>query len=120
MISIYDLYWAAGFLEGEGSFHDSPTQTGIRVTTAQVEFAPIEKLQNLFKGSHIRLVRHERPEHSPIWHWTLTGPRAAGLMMTLYPLLSPKRQAQIEKALASWKQRGWKRGKVWKEIMCTS
>lgn len=91
--STQDLYWAAGFLEGEGSFvYASQTQ---RVTAGQKQKAPLIKLKEVFGGSIYTSQRRSGPFHG----WTLTGPRARGLMMTLYTLMSPRRKSQIKRAL---------------------
>lgn len=95
-----DLEWAAGFLEGEGSFlynHNRKTlsngrkkDTGTQeVSATQVHTSePLNKLQALFGGT----VRGE--------DWRVTGPRARGVMMTLYPLVSSRRKEQIRRALS--------------------
>lgn len=100
MISLKDIYWVAGFIEGEGSF---TSQRGwITVRASQVEKQPVEKLQALLGGSLRWYVPTRYPRHQIAWHWVFTGVRAVGLMMTLYSLMSPKRKGQIEKAIKAW------------------
>lgn len=96
-----DLEWAAGFLEGEGCFYRDQRRTGgLRVTVAQVNLAPLERLSALFGGNVRLLRRHTRnPRHKDCGDWTIFGNRAAGVMLTLYVLLSTARQAQIRKCL---------------------
>lgn len=102
--SVRDLEWAAGFLEGEGSFGlTSPTRYGTRgqrVSCRQVQKEPVLKLQFLFGGS-LCLVTPLTNKLSvrPIWDWTAYGKRARGLMMTLYSLMSEQRKHQIRVAL---------------------
>jgi hypothetical protein len=100
-ISTLHLAWAAGFIEGEGSFSSAGRQSAC-VTAAQVQKEPIERLQALFGG---RVVHRHTSGHSskPIWVWSLTARRSIEVMMTLYVLMSPRRQGQIEAALAMWK-----------------
>jgi hypothetical protein len=100
-ISTLHLAWAAGFIEGEGSFSVSGRKSAC-VTAAQVQREPIERLQALFGG---RVVQRCTKGHSskPIWVWTLPSRRSIEVMMTLYVLMSPRRQEQIEAALAMWK-----------------
>ena len=104
--TINDLYWAAGFIEGEGHpFVKWGMQKGKQyftpcLTANQVEMEPIDKLQRMFGG----IIRHEkRSAKNPNWNdiniWYCHGARALGIMQTLYPLLSPKRQAQIRTVL---------------------
>jgi len=91
-----DLEWAAGFLEGEGSFSHGP-RNAVGVCVYQVNPDPLIRLIEIFGGRAI--LRPERGNKSPIWVWQVSGPRARDVMMTLYSLLSLKRQEQIEAAL---------------------
>lgn len=96
-----ELEWAAGFLEGEGHFGGSlvrgkyPTQL---VSAAQVNSEPLAKLRS-FLGGRITFTEKRKPNQSDFFTWTVNGVRARGVMLTLYPLLSEKRQKQIEEAL---------------------
>lgn len=105
MIEIGDLKWAAGFLEGEGSFNIQKRNRVIRVAASQVQQWPLVKLQVLFGG---RMYYHRNgsgPKHPTprIWNWCLNHTHSAAVMMTLYPLMSPRRQEQIRAALAEWR-----------------
>jgi len=105
-----ELYWAAGFLEGEGSFvaasaacrtrPERKTVT-IRLSACQVQIEPLERLQRIF-GGYIRSYPHYK-NWSPLFRWEVSGRRAAALMFTLWSIMSPKRKAQIENAIAKWK-----------------
>lgn len=99
MLTDCDIAWAAGFLEGEGCF--ALSRTTCTVTAAQVQREPLERLQKMFGGSIYSC--SARPGRQPYFTWTLYGPNAAGLMMTLWTLMSPRRRGQIEKALAVWR-----------------
>lgn len=117
---LVDIYWAAGFLEGEGCFasRESPhsrwkngTVLGVDILAVQVQKEPLERLQACFGGSlKQRQQGGEAYSHyQPIWRWSLTSSRAIALMMTLYLLMSPVRQAQIRKAVLMWRTRPLKR-----------
>jgi hypothetical protein len=107
-VKTLDLAWAAGFLEGEGSFG---TTNGLsrtpHVTCPQVQREPLERLQQIFGLGHI--YRRE----GRIWTWQQSGQHAAAIMMTIYTLMSPWRQEQIEKALEVWRTRPAKLVKGW-------
>jgi hypothetical protein len=97
-----DLHWAAGFLEGEGSFGNGGA--GIGMNASQVQKEPLEKLQRLFGGNlHLDNTSIKHPNHQNCWHWTLVGRAGAAIMMTLYVLMSTRRKQQIEKYLTVWK-----------------
>lgn len=90
-----DLHWAAGLLEGEGCFTPQRNQRGFvtaRVDALQVDSWVIDRLLAMFGGTAYDV---RRPNRQPARRWTATGARARGVMQTLYPLLSPRRQAKI-------------------------
>lgn len=99
-----DLHWAAGFLEGEGSFGRG-SRHGVYIVAPQVQREPLERLQRLFGGT-LRLDAKRRAGRQPIFRWRLFGVRAVGLAFTLYGLMSPRRRAQIATAISHWKQGG--------------
>ena len=103
-----DVYWAAAFIEGEGNFHAARNYSGdIQVGANQVQKWPLDKLQQLFGGNFRRRLHSKKnPNWSDQWTWAVTGTRAVGVMMTLYCLMSPRRQEQIKVALDRWKSWG--------------
>lgn len=107
MISINDIHWIAGFLEGEGSFYGCepfPKRGApIEVSASQVQKWPLEKLNSIIPGT-MRLRKKNSPTSS-IWIWYANTANSAGLMMTIYSLMSPKRKEQIERALFFWRIR---------------
>jgi len=92
------LGWAAGFYEGEGSAFYSPTARAHRIVIGQVEREPLERMVQYFGGSIYAIPAHRQSK--PSWRWQCYGARARGIMLTLYVLLSTKRQAQIRKVIA--------------------
>ena len=100
MLSDRDIAWAAGFLEGEGCF--ALNRKTCCITAAQVQREPLERLLRLF-GGKIYDIKRKSSKHQDFSRWDLHGPKAAGLMMTLWSLMSPRRRDQIGKALAVWR-----------------
>lgn len=101
MISLKDIHWVAGFMEGEGHFCLDGNDLGVGAT--QVQRWPIEKMVGLF-GGHVRVQDTQRGSgRKAIHRWELHGDKAAALSMTLYSLMSPKRKEQIERGLKGWK-----------------
>lgn len=89
--SARDLEWAAGFLEGEGSFIKAAgTQ---RVSAFQNSLEPLLKLKSFFGGT----ISPQRVGNQ----WQIAGARARGVMMTLFSLLSERRKVQIRGALGA-------------------
>lgn len=91
--SLRDLAWVAGFLEGEGSF--GRHRGCERVAAKQVNREPIDRMLSLFGGA----AGQYQTKTSPVWQWSTSGARARGVMLTLYPMLSARRQGQIRHAM---------------------
>jgi hypothetical protein len=98
-----DLAWTAGFLEGEGSFTREWRDHGAVVRATQVERWPLDRLVALFGGSIGAYTRTDARHPHGFNLWNLKGTVAVGLMMTLYPMMSPKRRRQITAALTHWR-----------------
>lgn len=106
MITAGDVKWIAGFLEGEGCF---PKAHQLSVSAVQVQLWPLQELQRLVGGT-IRAKKVSNPRAQPSHQWTLHGPRAAELCMSLYALMSPKRKEAIRRALAQWRTKPFRSG----------
>lgn len=96
LLTLSELKWIAGFIEGEGSFFYSKKSTA-RVTAVQKQRWPLEELRRLIGGTLYFTGRN-------YWQWHVGGEVAAGLMMTLFQLMSPRRKEQIKTALTFWKE----------------
>jgi len=92
-----DLAWIAGFLEGEGCFYG--TDSGQSIQASQVNPEPLGKLLELLGGRVLKKKGHGSSKD--FWLWKVAGSRARGIMLTLWPLMSYKRQEQIKKAMTS-------------------
>lgn len=104
MPTVKDIAWAAGFLEGEGWF-GCAGKNSLSCTCCQVQEEPLRRLQSIFGGNIQGPIKKSgnNPNHSAFFRWAKCGHAAAGMMMTLYGLMSPKRKEQIRLALAKWK-----------------
>jgi len=107
-----ELVWAAGFLEGEGCFKRvrvkaRPRKDGTSKTPyfsqsvdgAQIGVECLLRLQRMFGGKILKSSNKYKERTWTVDHWQVYGSRARGVMMTLYKLLSTKRQAQVRAAL---------------------
>lgn len=107
MVTPVNIAWAAGFIEGEGSFAFRRKKNSLTGTAAisavQKQRAPLDRLVLYFGGNIY--VRRNRTAFgdSPISVWEITGPKAIALMMTLYAHMSPWRRVQIQKAITHWR-----------------
>jgi len=101
MISLNDIYWAAGFLEGEGNFYGH--SHSLTLSASQVQKEPLEKLLCLFGGKLRSCKRTNPPKWKNPYVWELPSNKSAGLTMTIYQLLSPARKVQAKRALDAWR-----------------
>lgn len=105
MIASRDIHWLAGFLDGEGYFGIQGSTP--RITAAQKDVWPLLKVKSLVGGTIYRHMgsgsKQRGIEAKPINTIHLNGKRAIGLMMTLYSLLSPRRQEKIKEIVEQWK-----------------
>lgn len=92
--TLLEIAWAAGFIEGEGSIHCA--EPSGRVYATQKDPESLYRLQRLFGGSVVKRTRSATVfGDGVIYDWTLFGPRAFGLMQTIYPFMSQRRRARI-------------------------
>lgn len=90
-----DIAWAAGFLEGEGSFAAKRRALAVygEASAPQVNLEPLERLQAMFGGSI-------RPAAGgSIFVWRACGELGRAVMRAVYPWMSKRRQAQIERSM---------------------
>jgi hypothetical protein len=105
-----DLDWAAGFLEGEGSFllnnnRGRPAVPTVKATQTDEEC--LKRLQTLFGGSVCQDDRTKPGRDTDgysrkmQYEWRISGQRALDFMRTIYPLMSARRQEQIDRVRES-------------------
>lgn len=98
--TIRDLEWAAGFYEGEGSCScGNRPGDGFQVTMHQNNVEPLKRFYSIFGGREPYVSRAALGNRQSQHRWYASGSRARGIVLTLYPLLSARRQAQIRVAL---------------------
>lgn len=97
-----ELWWAAGFLEGEGCFSRDDCHRVAATQTATRE--PLDKLMRIFGGSIRRIDNSARRARSTMkiqdqWLWRVSGEQALFCMLILLEKMSVRRQEQIYKAM---------------------
>jgi hypothetical protein len=110
MISTKDIYWLAGLIEGEGCFH-LDTIRGTPVPTIRVKMTDLDVVNRaaaILRSGLKSPGVYSYPDKSCLgtkqaWSARLGGYRAAGWMMTLYPLMGERRQRKIREILEAWK-----------------
>ena len=101
-MSLAELHWLAGWLEGEGSFMaPPPSNPRCPRISAQARDKDVvcaaARLMQIKPG----LEKARRPHWSSIWRVLLQGRRATALMLALAPLLGERRRTQIQCAITA-------------------
>ena len=92
--SNYDLRWAAGFIEADGTItkqHSSSVMIGADQKTKE----PLNKLRNIFGG----MVYSYTKQSTKYYRWYLYGDKAVVIMKTLYNLFSERRKKRIDECI---------------------
>jgi len=96
-----EVYYIAGLLEGEGSFYACKggryDSISPRIQMASKDREVVEKI-SLLTGR--RVYGPYRQRTCDMYTWFVTGLKAVELMMLVKPLMSLRRQAQIEAAIS--------------------
>ena len=110
---IEDLAWAAGFMDGEGSFYTrTPRSRGrtsrqLIVSAAQTDPRPLEKLKSMFGGSISGPYRRKNSTKD-IWQWQVGSFMfCQAIIAALWPFMKVKRE-QASNALKLYHSLGGK------------
>jgi hypothetical protein len=102
-ISVVDLHWLAGLLEGEGTFLAGPPSAP---RSPVIQFWMTDR--DVVERAGALLDSAVMPHAPRRAHWKTTyavrlcGPRAVVWMRRLWPLMGTRRRAQIDRAIASY------------------
>jgi hypothetical protein len=94
---IYDIAWAAGFLDGEGCFQlrrlsKKKMNWGPEMEAAQTCPEPLEKLRTLF-GGRVHELKRITTKHRRVWRWDMNGAEAIRDALTaMLPFLTVKKK----------------------------
>ena len=102
--TMFDIVFAAGVYQGEGTCQGPPRQRSEIVKVGQVETWLLTWLRDRFGGS-VKIYGEARRRDGGVrrsfGYWLLTGPRARGFLYTIFTFLSPRRRAQLKEVLAA-------------------
>ena len=101
-----ELHWLAGLLEGEGSFMTGPPSSpGLPVIAVNMtDHDVMARLGRIF-GRKVHALEPRNPRWRTSYQVRVTGGAAVHWMTLLRPLMGSRRQAQIDRALASYAPR---------------
>jgi hypothetical protein len=101
-----ELHWLAGLLEGEGSFMvGPPSSPGLPVIAVNMtDHDVMARIGRIFERK-VHLVRPRNARWQTSYQVRVLGRDAVRWMSLLRPLMGSRRQAQIDRALASYAPR---------------
>lgn len=109
-INQLDIHWAAGLLEGEGSFFGARRGTNeLRVTCTMADLDVIERLRKIM-GGHVwhPSVKQDRIKPTHVWS-TSTSDHAFKVMTLVHPLMGERRSIKIGSVLGAYEAKALKR-----------
>jgi hypothetical protein len=106
MLTEFDKYWLAGYLEGEGSFlkgsPSSPNSPAISVCSTDEDV--IKHVAYIFGVKYFKCSSKTRKQYyKPVWTVHKKGRKAVCIMELIFPYMSIRRQQQIKNAINSYK-----------------
>lgn len=110
MITINDINWLAGWLEGEGSFtiYKKGKYNQFRIEFSSSDLDIIKKTKMIMKSNQTIFLRKQGftslgTKKKPEYYMKVYGSLAIQWMMTLYTLMGVRRKAKIKEILDIWK-----------------
>jgi hypothetical protein len=101
-----DFILVSRLLEGEGSFLAPPPSSpnSPRLARAMTDQDVVERVAEIWGVGYCSAStkRHRERGWKPAWIVAISGRRAVEMMRLLYPLMSKRRQAQIDHALSCY------------------
>lgn len=108
-MDIKDIYWLAGFLEGEGSFMViSPNINRGYVNNRTFILQVVSTDRDVAEKAKLLLgnkscIQVERTSHKTAYRVRLSGTHAIAWMMTLYSMMGERRKNKIKDIILAWR-----------------
>jgi hypothetical protein len=105
-LALTELHWLAGLLEGEGTFMTGPpSNPGLPVIAVNMTDHDVMAPLGRIFGHKVQVVRPRNVRWRTSYQVRVNGRAAVRWMHVLRPLMGSRRQAQIDRALASYAPR---------------
>lgn len=101
----HEVYWLAGLLEGEGSFMKGPPSAPNqpRISLQMIDEDVVKRVSNYFGLKYIQARNDLRnPQWKRAFGILIKGTKAIEFMKLIRPLMSLRRQGQIDTAIGSY------------------
>ncbi len=114
-MTVKDIAWLAGIIEGEGAVHDGGFGTSkYRSPTISIQMADkdvVAHIATLFQrkvyGPYDRI---NRKQCKSIYRASVHGRDAIGVMLTVFPFLGERRRSRIVGVVSRWRANPRNRG----------
>ncbi len=90
-----EISWTAGFFEGDGTINQK-TRT---ISVGQAHLEPLFRLRNTFGGSIRKRPPDSRNPKGSMYDWYINHKQTRAFIRCVFPLLSPRRQEQLQKTV---------------------
>ena len=108
MISLNEIEWLAGYLEGEGSFGYYPKKRvggSPRITVVSTDYDVISRVAEIFCITSIHNRKRYNSKNKQAYMVSCVGVKAASWGMTIYSMMGKRRKEQISGMLYEWRLR---------------
>lgn len=106
MVTIAEVAWTAGILEGEGSFSRLKTRNGSyvpRVVCSMSDRDVLEELQRIWGGKIWTKGEKRESHHKEMFYWSTSSQwDAVELMIAVLPFMGTRRSFRINELLSEW------------------
>jgi hypothetical protein len=115
MIETKDIYWLAGLLEGEGAFCSTAKGRYPKIMLRMNDLDIVQRANAIFRPTVFRkngnsatgpyYDRTRLGAATPYYRSNISGVRAVGWMLMIYPLMGERRRARIRELIIAWRLR---------------
>lgn len=100
-----EIAWAAGLLEGEGSFFTKTNGHSPVMSCAMTDLDILQRVQKILGGT-ISNYTLRKSHWKKSWVWRVSGDTAADGMKTILPYMGERRASKINEVLSHWYEYG--------------
>lgn len=101
----YELGYVAGIIDGEGYIRRPSCGRTIEIKVKMTDLDVLERCKRITGVGSISGPYVPSNGNKPQWTWAIGARDSAALAMTIYPLMSDRRQERIREALLEWRKR---------------
>lgn len=101
MISIMEIYWLAGVLEGEAHFSMGENGCMPRISLSMTDMDVVIRVAEITGAENVRKKKTRNTKQQ--YQVRITGQKSIQWMMTMYLLMGDRRKEKIRQIIEKWK-----------------